>query len=82
MLTFLRHKPAKCVQAPQLLPVVTHNPVTTLPPNTASNNNNQQVFNGTTQDVEFTIEMSQVQDWIDDVHKIIRMDLHENGKAK
>jgi hypothetical protein len=41
-----------------------------------------QAFNGTTQDVEFTIEMDQVATWIKDVRRIIKMDLWENGKAR
>lgn len=41
-----------------------------------------QVFNGTTQDVEFTIEFDQLESWIKDVQKIFQMDLWENGKAR
>jgi hypothetical protein len=41
-----------------------------------------QVFNGTTQDVEFTIEADQLEAWINDVKRIFKMDLWENGKAR
>jgi len=41
-----------------------------------------QVFNGTAQDVEFTIEMDQTADWINDVKKIIKKDLFESGKSR
>jgi hypothetical protein len=41
-----------------------------------------QVFNGTTQDVEFTIELDQLESWIKDVQRIFKMDLWENGKAR
>lgn len=44
--------------------------------------NDQKVFNGTTQDVEFTIEFDQLESWIKDVQKIFQMDLWENGKAR
>jgi hypothetical protein len=40
------------------------------------------VFNGTTQDVEFTIELDQLESWIKDVQRIFKMDLWENGKAR
>jgi hypothetical protein len=41
-----------------------------------------QVFNGTAQDVEFTIEGDQLAAWIADVKKIINVDFFENGKAR
>lgn len=42
----------------------------------------QQVFNGTSQDTEFTIEYDLLGKWVEDVKKIIKMDLWENGKAR
>lgn len=38
-----------------------------------------QVTDGTTQDVEFTIEFDQLADWINDVKKIFFLDLFEGG---
>lgn len=40
-----------------------------------------EAFNGTAQDVELAIEWQQLPAWIDDIKKIIRMDLLEDGKA-
>lgn len=42
----------------------------------------QEVFNGTAQDVEFTIEFEQLAQWIKDVRRIIDLDLFEGGKAR
>jgi hypothetical protein len=42
--------------------------------------NENKTFFGTTQDVEFTAEFDQLGDWINDIKKIMKMDLFENGK--
>jgi hypothetical protein len=47
-----------------------------------SNWNDDKVFFGTAQDVEFTAEFSQLESWISDVKKIFNVELLENGKAK
>ncbi|WIA23842.1 hypothetical protein OEZ85_013501 [Tetradesmus obliquus] len=44
--------------------------------------NDNKVFFGTAQDVEFTAEFSQLESWISDVKKIFNVELMENGKAK
>jgi len=38
-----------------------------------------QVIDGTTQDVEFTIEFDQLSDWINDAKSIFYQDLFEGG---
>lgn len=42
--------------------------------------NDNNTFFGTTQDVEFTAEFDQLGDWINDIKKIVNIDLFENGK--
>eukprot|EP00775_Hariotina_reticulata_P007191 gene7191-7405_t len=43
--------------------------------------NENEVFFGTAQDVEFTAEFDQLANWINDVKKIIKTELFENGKT-
>ena len=44
--------------------------------------NDNEVFYGTAQDVEFTAEFDQLESWINDVKKVFKEDLFENGKTK
>lgn len=44
--------------------------------------NDDEVFFGTAQDVEFTAEFDQLAEWIDDVKKVFKEDLFENGRTK